>query len=84
VIGLGRAFTLAGARSVLMSLWPVDDRTTVDLMTRFYRNLQTLPAAEALHRAELDLMRDQRTASGSAAPKLWAPFILQDAGGFAD
>jgi CHAT domain-containing protein len=84
VIGLGPAFTFAGARSVLMSLWPVDDTATVDLMTGFYSHLRNLPAGEALHRTELDLIRNMRSRSGSDDPKRWAPFILQDAAAFSD
>ena len=38
VIAMGRSFLLAGARTVLVSLWPVDSLATEQMMTRFYRN----------------------------------------------
>src|SRR4029434_7288742 len=40
ILGLTRAFQYAGARSVLASLWSVQDAATADLMTRFYRHLR--------------------------------------------
>ena len=39
VYGLRRAFTVAGARQVVSSLWKVDDTGTQNLMTFFYQNL---------------------------------------------
>ena len=39
VFGLSRAFQIAGARSLLMSLWKVPDSETANLMRRFYMNL---------------------------------------------
>jgi len=59
-IGFAQALLLAGARSVLLSLWKVDDAASTLLMTRFYRNLlasrldRTKPAskAEALSQAK--------------------------------
>jgi CHAT domain-containing protein len=38
-LGFTQALFLAGARSTLLSLWPVDDRATTLLMTRFYENM---------------------------------------------
>src|SRR5258705_13577131 len=40
VYGLRRAFALAGAESLLMSLWPASDYATRELMTNYYRNLK--------------------------------------------
>ena len=59
-IGFAQAFFLAGSRSLLVSLWEVDDRATSLLMTRFYQNWlgnrpdlnQPLSKAEALHEAK--------------------------------
>jgi CHAT domain-containing protein len=59
-IGFAQAFFLAGARSLMLSLWEVDDRATSLLMTRFYRNwlgrrpglAQPLSKAEALREAK--------------------------------
>jgi tetratricopeptide (TPR) repeat protein len=60
-LGFAQALFLAGARSVLVSLWKVDDTATALLMARFYQNLlgkrpglkAPLPKAEALHEAKL-------------------------------
>jgi CHAT domain-containing protein len=77
VVGLRRAFALAGAKNLLMSLWPVGDAITADEMKLFYRNLQTMAPAEALRHAQLDTIRELRARDGHASPQLWAPFILQ-------
>jgi CHAT domain-containing protein/tetratricopeptide (TPR) repeat protein len=59
VLGLQRAFQMAGARNVVASLWKVDDRATVALMRVFYHKLwvEQKPAAIALREAQLDLLR---------------------------
>src|SRR5262249_49388356 len=58
LISLARAFHYAGARSVLASLWAVSDRSTADLMGRFYASLASgLPKDEALQAAQLEGMR---------------------------
>lgn len=54
-MGLVRAFLVAGARSVLVSLWPVEDLATLLLMSRFYRELEAAGGTEvavALHKAQ--------------------------------
>lgn len=87
VFGLRRAFALAGAESLLMSLWPVQDAVTADQMTLFYKYLQArtsdeaLIAGEALRKAQLATIKELRKSRGHAPPSLWAPFILQ--GGYA-
>jgi CHAT domain-containing protein/Flp pilus assembly protein TadD len=62
VAGLHRAFHLAGARNVMVSLWHVDDAATVVLMEEFYKRLwdkdQPLPPARALRQAQLAVLRD--------------------------
>ena len=57
LIGLTRALIYAGAASVIVSLWRVEDLSTLVLMDRFYRALETLGKARALQQAELQLMR---------------------------
>ena len=54
-LGFAQALMLAGARGTVVSLWPVDDRATTLLMTRFYENMLATPAltkAEALVEAK--------------------------------
>jgi len=79
VFGLRRAFAIAGAKNLMMSLWPVSDEVTANQMKTFYGNLKTLPPAEALRQAQVDTIRDLRAKYGQASPGFWAPFILQGA-----
>ncbi len=71
--GLSRAFFYAGASSVLMSLWAVNDEATYQLMERFYRHLMGAEtAATALRRAKLEMI-----GSGVLShPYYWAGFIV--------
>ncbi|WP_406486065.1 tetratricopeptide repeat protein [Streptomyces phaeochromogenes] len=70
VMGLRRAFSQAGARTVVMSLWPVPDTETQTLMTDFYRRVQEgEERAVALRNAQLEL-RKQRP-----APYWWGAFV---------
>ena len=58
LIGLSRAFLFAGAKSVLASLWKVTDRSTSELMVRFYTSFRKQPAKdEALRDAQLHAIR---------------------------
>lgn len=71
VIGLTRAFLASGARSVLVSLWPVEDEATRDLMVAFYAHyLEHGHKALALR----DAMAEVRARAGS--PRQWAAFML--------
>jgi CHAT domain-containing protein len=74
MMGLTRSFMLAGAKSVMVSLWSVSDRSTSVLMDEFYRNLigRNLSRASALQRAQLTLISDKKYSH----PFYWAPFIL--------
>ncbi|MBD3234788.1 MAG: CHAT domain-containing protein [candidate division Zixibacteria bacterium] len=77
VYGLRRAFQCAGAKSILMSLWSVSDRTTCGLMENFYRNwLNGKTKREALRAASLKILNDQRQKHGAAHPYYWGAFIL--------
>ena len=80
VFGLRRAFALAGAKNLLMSLWEVSDEVTARQMKIFYQNLQKLPLTEALRQAQLETIKELKAEYGGLAPPgLWAPFILQGA-----
>ena len=73
LIGLTRAFQYAGARSVLASLWKVDDKATSELMKRFYTHLKTgMTKDEALRRAQAELIRSAEFSQ----PWDWAAFQL--------
>jgi len=61
LIGLTRAFQYAGARTVLASLWKVDDASTAELMKRFYGYLKAgRTKDEALRLAQIELIRSTR------------------------
>lgn len=73
LVGVTRALLYAGARSVVVSLWQVDDSSTAELMVGFYRHLDQDPdKAESLRRSKLEMIRQGRYAH----PYYWAPFIL--------
>jgi CHAT domain-containing protein len=74
LIGLMRAFLYAGARSLVLSLWEVDDASTPRLMERFYQGLaRGQETALALREAQLEML----VAGGRHAhPYFWAPFVL--------
>ena len=72
VFGLRRAFVLAGAKTLVMSLWKVPDAHTQELMGMFYRYLlEGQPRADALRTAQL-AMKEQYT-----HPFYWGAFICQ-------
>ena len=73
MVGIARAFLCAGARSVLVSLWAVDDEATLKFMESFYHHLmQQRSASEALNRT----MRCMRESDEFHEVKYWAPFVL--------
>jgi|GEM_PF-527474 len=78
IVSLARAFSFAGAKSLVTSLWKVDDTTTKDLMTGFYRHLHDGEAKDAaLQQAKFDFLENKRDADGGAKlhPFFWAGFI---------
>jgi CHAT domain-containing protein len=86
VLGLPRLFLGAGAKSVLMTLWKVDDKFTSELMPAFYDNLlkRKLSKADALSAAKRTML-DRPDLEGQGYyqhPFYWASFALfGDAGG---
>ena len=73
VVGIARAFLASGARSVLVSLWLLDDSSTKEFMIHFYGHLarDKLSASEALHQS-MKWMRE----SNKYGVSDWAPFVL--------
>jgi CHAT domain-containing protein/Tfp pilus assembly protein PilF len=73
VYGLRRALFLAGTESQLMSLWPVSDRSTRELMAGYYQALvQNVGRGEALRQVQLKMLRNK----SRSHPYYWASFIL--------
>jgi len=74
-LGLGRAFLAAGARSLVMSLWSVEDTATSELMQLFYQNLMRGESkVQALQAAQCSLIH--QTSSIYTHPYFWAAFRL--------
>lgn len=75
VFGLQRAFKKAGAKTLVMSLWSVNDAATEQMMTSFYAHLsEGLPKHEAFRRAQNEL----RQHPSFSSPSCWAAFIMLD------
>ena len=77
VNGLQRSVMQAGARTVVMSLWPVPDEETATLMEMFYKHLLAgqRPAA-ALRQASLNLRRQLIQTTGRDDPATWGAFVV--------
>jgi CHAT domain-containing protein len=77
VFGLRRAFQVAGVRTVIMSLWSVDDQATRVWMRALYqgRLQKGLSTAEAMHNASLSVLRERRARHQSTHPFYWAAFV---------
>ena len=78
VYGLRRAFTQAGAKSLVMSLWEIPDRETKELMVSFYKNLQSgkMNRAEALRNAALKQRQTVKARYGNDLPYYWGAFVF--------
>jgi CHAT domain-containing protein/tetratricopeptide (TPR) repeat protein len=77
VLGLRRAFQIAGVHTVIMSLWSVEDRATQQWMEALYhaRLGDHLDTADAVRQASLTLIRDRRAKGQSTNPFYWAAFV---------
>jgi CHAT domain-containing protein len=92
VLGISRGLLACGARVAVVSLWPVDDEHTADLMIAFYRALfDGLDPARALREAQLTFLyggplapararevpsEKVSASSGTGTERFWAPFIV--------
>ncbi len=78
LMSLRRAFSVAGAASVISSLWKVDDLATAELMKDFYTNLweKGMSRSDALHEAKLRMLRRNRLEENDAKPSTWGAFVL--------
>ena len=73
VVGIARAFLGAGARSVIASLWALNDEATLEFMKHFYEHLVAgQRASKSLHHT----MKWMRESEEFKAVKYWAPFVL--------
>ena len=72
VLGIKRGFKLAGVEQIIVSLWPVEDKQTMELMTQFYKNLgNTFNTVSSFENAQ-KYMRHKYPND----PKKWAGFVL--------
>jgi len=77
VFGLRRGLQEAGAEAVLMSLWPVPDEETRELMTLFYAKwLAGTEKHEALREAQMEVRKKVRAREGQDEPFFWGAFVL--------
>jgi CHAT domain-containing protein len=75
-VGMTRAFLQAGSQSVLATLWQVNDRSTVDLMTGFYSGLEEPGTQRDKAVALAEAQRRLRAREEFRHPYFWAPFVL--------
>jgi CHAT domain-containing protein len=77
VFGLRRAFQIAGARTVIMSLWSVEDRATRDWMRALYdaRLRRGLDTVESVREASRTILAERRAKRQSTHPFYWAAFV---------
>ena len=76
VMSIAHAFLGAGTKSVVHTLWPVDDRSTSEILQDFYVGLEDdLPASEALAKAKLDFIA-RHAHDGLADPFYWSGIVL--------
>lgn len=76
IMSLARGFMAAGCPSLITTLWGVNDCTTQNLMTSFYKHLYSgKQKDEALRNAKIAYLNDQETTSADSHPFYWAAFV---------
>ncbi|HET9299847.1 MAG TPA: CHAT domain-containing protein, partial [Candidatus Polarisedimenticolaceae bacterium] len=76
VLGLRRAFQLAGARTVIVSLWPIEDDATRHWMRALYTARRAgASTVDAVRAAVRDSLQDQRRTGGTTHPYFWGGFV---------
>jgi CHAT domain-containing protein/tetratricopeptide (TPR) repeat protein len=77
VFGLRRAFQIAGARTVIMSLWSIDDQAARQWMRALYQDHfeRHLSTADAMREASLSVLRARRASGQSTHPFYWGGFV---------
>lgn len=77
VFGLRRAFHIAGAQTLIVSLWAVEDEATRDWMQKLYRTRfgRGLPIAESVHTASLETLKELRQKKQNTHPFYWAGLV---------
>ena len=73
VVGLARAFLCAGARSVLVALWAIEDEATLEFMKIFYQQLREEKSTSIALQQAMKSLRDSEKFSSM---RHWAPFVL--------
>ncbi len=78
LFGLRRAFEIAGARTVIMAMWRIDDDAMRDLMVRIFRHrLEGSSTVDAVRQAQLDRLHDQRRRLNRIHPALWGGIVAE-------
>ena len=75
-VGLTRAFLSIGSDFVMATLWAVDDRSSVQLMTQFYERLDNTSETGGKPAALMLAQQQLRATKGYEHPYYWAPFVL--------
>ncbi|MGM0567432.1 MAG: CHAT domain-containing protein, partial [Bacteroidota bacterium] len=74
IMSLARGFLYAGVPSIMMTLWPIDDAATADMMQYFYQNLaEGMEKDIALRQAKLDFL--ESSGMLNSHPHFWASFV---------
>ncbi|MBL4604354.1 MAG: CHAT domain-containing protein, partial [Flavobacteriaceae bacterium] len=75
-MSLARGFSYSGVKNLLVSLWKVNDKSTKELMTSFYKDYKKSGnKAEALHTSKLSYIADETISASKKSPYYWASFV---------